>query len=236
MNTKELDALKNVGKALMNMGIKRVYLEKPLYMLFDTGTPADVKPAENTDISTLIKQEKIKVEDCRACQLYKERNHTVYGDGDLYAKLMFIGEAPGAEEDRTGLPFVGRAGKLLDRILKEVGLSRSEVYICNTLKCRPPGNRDPLPEESIGCAPFLKRQISLINPRIIVTLGLPAIRYFIPGNDAMGKLRDKTLTYDNRSIIPTYHPAAALRFPAYKEYIFEDIKKARDILIRERLL
>jgi DNA polymerase len=230
--------LKHFARSIRAIGVKRLYLNNPVYNLIRNGEPeTDNREIENNKSkSEILKTEQVKVEDCRACDLYKTRTHTVYADGSDNAYLMFIGEAPGAEEDKIGLPFVGRAGKLLDRILGEVGLNRSEVYICNTLKCRPPENRDPLPDESTACAQFLKKQISVVNPKIIVTLGLPAIRYFVPGNEAMSKLRERTLYFENRTIIPTYHPAAALRFPAYKEQIFDDIKKARDIMIKEGLI
>ncbi|MCP4228742.1 MAG: uracil-DNA glycosylase [bacterium] len=230
--------LERFARSISAIGVKRIYLRNPVHTLVKNDEiERNNRDAEkNMSKSGILKAEQVQVEDCRACDLHKTRAHTVYADGSDNADLMFIGEAPGAEEDKTGLPFVGRAGKLLDRILGEVGLNRSEVYICNTLKCRPPDNRDPLPEESTACAPFLKKQIAVVDPGIIVTLGLPAIRYFVPGNEAMGKLRERTFQLDKRTIIPTYHPAAALRFPAYKEQIFDDIKKARDMMIKKGLI
>lgn len=235
---KKKDMLYRLASSIDALGVKRIYLERPVIeFLKDELTVNDrTKPEVDVPKSDILGKERVKVEDCRGCGLYKTRTKTVYGGGDINANLMFVGEAPGAEEDKTGIPFVGRAGKLLDRILEEVGLNRSEVYICNTLKCRPPGNRDPLPEESAACSPFLHKQIEVIDPKIIVTLGLPAIRYFVPGNEAMGKLRAKIVDYKNRKILPTYHPAAALRFPAYKEQIYDDIVKARDIMIKDGLL
>lgn len=234
---KNNDLLYSLAQTVSALGVKRIYLDNPVIDILKPGAKI-AKDTKSMDMSKseIIGKEKIIVEDCRGCDLYKTRNKTVYGDGDIKANLMFIGEAPGADEDKTGIPFVGRAGKLLDRILDEIGLKRGEVYICNTLKCRPPGNRDPLPEESTACAPFLQKQIEVIDPKIIVTLGLPAIRYFVSGNEAMGKLRAKVIDYKNRKIIPTYHPAAALRFPAYKEQIFDDIVKARDMMLDEGLL
>lgn len=229
--------LYNLARSINALGVKRIYLDRPVADIIRPGTKP-VGNAKSMDISKseIINKEKTNVEDCRGCSLHKTRTKTVYGDGDIRANLMFVGEAPGADEDKTGVPFVGRAGKLLDRILEEIGLKRGEVYICNTLKCRPPGNRDPLPEESAACAPFLQKQIEVIDPKIIVTLGLPAIRYFVSGNEAMGKLRANIIDYKGRKILPTYHPAAALRFPAYKEQIFEDIVKARDMMLNEGLL
>jgi DNA polymerase len=229
--------LYDLARSIEALGVKRIYLGSPVTDILrsETETDEDTKPMDKSK-SEIIDNEKTNVEDCRGCNLYKTRTKTVYGDGDIRANLLFVGEAPGADEDKTGVPFVGRAGKLLDRILEEVGLKRGEVYICNTLKCRPPGNRDPLPEESAACAPYLQKQIEVIDPKIIVTLGLPAIRYFVPGNEAMGKLRAKIIDYKGRKILPTYHPAAALRFPAYKEQIFEDIVKARDMMLDEGLL
>jgi len=222
-----------LARSVNALGVKRLYLRKPIYETLMTDFREEDDGVSDTDMakSDVLQKERVKVEDCRGCDLYKTRANTVYSDGDIEANLMFVGEAPGAEEDKTGIPFVGRAGKLLDRILEDVGLKRSEVYICNTLKCRPPGNRDPLPEESVACSSFLHKQIEVVNPGIIVTLGLPAIRYFVPGKEAMGKLRSRVLEFNKRIIIPTYHPAAALRFPAYKEQIYEDIVKARDMMI-----
>ncbi len=232
------DILYQLARSVNALGIKRIYLERPVieFLKDELAVNDSTTPEMKVPKSDKLSEEQVRVEDCRGCSLYKTRTKTVYGDGDNNANLMFIGEAPGADEDKTGIPFVGRAGKLLDRILEEVGLNRSEVYICNTLKCRPPGNRDPLPEESAACSPFLHKQIEVIDPKIIVTLGLPAIRYFVPGNEAMGKLRAKIVDYKNRKILPTYHPAAALRFPAYKEQIYDDIVKARDIMIKDDLL
>ncbi len=234
---KNNDLIYSLARSINALGVKRIYLGSPIADILKPGTKSDLE-MKSIEISKseIIDKEITNVEDCRGCSLYKTRTKTVYGDGDIGANLMFVGEAPGADEDKTGVPFVGRAGKLLDRILEEIGLKRNEVYICNTLKCRPPGNRDPLPEESTACAAFLQKQIEVIDPKIIVTLGLPAIRYFISGNEAMGKLRAKVIEYKGRKILPTYHPAAALRFPAYKEQIFEDITKARDMMLEEGLL
>jgi DNA polymerase len=232
------DILYRLAQSIDALGVRRVYLDRPVieFLKREMNVGENKTPEINVSKSEILNEEQVKVEDCRGCGLYKTRTKAVYADGGINANLMFVGEAPGADEDKSGIPFVGRAGKLLDRILEEVGLNRSEVYICNTLKCRPPGNRDPLPEESAACSPFLHKQIEVIDPKIIVTLGLPAIRYFVPGNEAMGKLRAKIVDYKNRKILPTYHPAAALRFPAYKEQIYDDIVKARDIMIKDGLL
>lgn len=167
-----------------------------------------------------------EIRECRKCQLGKSRTNFVFGDGSSRAEIVFIGEAPGRDEDLQGIPFVGRAGKLLDQILAGYGLSRKEVYICNILKCRPPGNRDPLPEEIEQCEPFLWKQLELISPRIIVALGSIAAQTLLKTTISIGRLRGNTYLYKNVPLIVTYHPAAVLRNPGLRRGIDEDMEKA----------
>jgi uracil-DNA glycosylase family 4 len=176
-----------------------------------------------------LRGEAVIVEKCRKCDLGSQRTHSVYGDGDEHADILFVGEAPGAEEDRQGLPFVGRAGQLLNRLLEQVGLKRSEVYICNLLKCRPPENRDPLPEELTACRPYLDKQIAVIKPGIVVCLGLFAAQAILNTKESMARLRGAQHKVGDTFIIPTYHTAAALRFPSYKQQIYDDLCRARDL-------
>lgn len=166
---------------------------------------------------------------CQLCPLGATRNKFVYGVGNIAADLLFIGEAPGAEEDRLGEPFVGRAGQLLDRILAAIQLSRQEVYIANILKCRPPNNRDPQPEEMEKCFPYLHEQVRLIKPKLICALGRIAAQAVLRTTTPLGKLRKNWHQFDGIPTLITYHPAALLRFPAYKKDTWEDMQmlKAR---------
>ncbi len=166
-----------------------------------------------------------EVEACTRCGLHATRKRTVLGEGDPGSRVMFIGEAPGADEDRQGRPFVGRAGQLLTRIIAAMGLERRETYITNVLKCRPPGNRNPGIDEICECLPYLERQIEFIRPDVICTLGLFATRTLTGLSEPMGRMRGRTYEYRGIPLIPTYHPAACLRNPASKKLVWEDIKR-----------
>jgi uracil-DNA glycosylase family 4 len=171
--------------------------------------------------------EEIRAElaDCRRCPLCKGRKNIVFGDGNPHARLVLVGEAPGREEDLQGKPFVGEAGKLLDRILFAMGLERKDVYICNVEKCRPSGNRDPLPEEIAACEPFLKRQLAAIRPAVIVTLGRFAAQTLLGSPLPISRLRGRWQSYQDVPLMPTYHPAFLLRNPAAKREVWEDMKQ-----------
>jgi uracil-DNA glycosylase len=149
--------------------------------------------------------------DCTKCRLSGGRTQVVFGTGNADADLMFIGEGPGYYEDKQGEPFVGAAGQLLNRMLEEVGVRRADVYIANVIKCRPPGNRDPLPEEVDACTPWLKEQIALIEPRVIVTLGNFATRFMLDKPVSISRVRGQRFPLEGRTVIPTFHPAAILR-------------------------
>ncbi len=164
---------------------------------------------------------------CEKCELAGTRIKVVFGAGNKNADVMFIGEAPGANEDREGIPFVGRAGVLLDKIIEAAEFSREDVYIGNILKCRPPNNRTPLSNEIEACVSFLAKQIEIIAPRIICTLGLPATQTLLGVRGSMGSLRGKVYVQGNLLVIPTYHPAAALRDPKYKRPMWEDFLRIR---------
>jgi uracil-DNA glycosylase family 4 len=161
---------------------------------------------------------------CTQCRLSENRKTVVFGEGYPKADVMFVGEGPGAEEDRTGRPFVGQAGKLLDRMIFAMGLEREEVYIANVVKCRPPGNRDPKDDEVAACAAFLDRQIELIAPKVIVALGKPASRRLTGTNKPMGALRGRWSSYRGVPLMPTFHSAYLLRNPKAKRDVWEDIK------------
>ncbi len=164
---------------------------------------------------------------CKKCVLYKTAKNLVFSDGSPDASLVFIGEAPGADEDEQGKPFVGRAGKLLTATIEKSGLSRSEVYICNILKHRPPDNRNPLPDEIEACSPYLVEQLALIKPRIIVTLGNFSTKFLLATDEGITKLRGiMKISPWGYNVIPTYHPAAVLRNPNLQPVMEGDIKKA----------
>ena len=166
---------------------------------------------------------------CRKCPLGSSRQHSVPGEGDPRAGLVVVGEAPGATEDETGRPFVGRAGKLLDDILAAIGFKREQVFICNVLKCRPPGNRNPEPLEVAACSPYLHRQLELIGPRVILAMGLPAAHALLGGHASLGELRLKQHRYRGIPLVVTYHPAALLRNPHWKRPTWDDVRIARRI-------
>lgn len=166
---------------------------------------------------------------CTACILAETRTNVVFGSGSARSGIVLIGEAPGANEDAQGLPFVGRSGQLLDRLLAETGIARGDVYICNVVKCRPPGNRDPRPEEVVTCAPFLRAQLEALKPRVLCALGLHATRWLLPGKEAMAKLRGRVLDYRGIPTIATYHPAAILRSPGLRGNALGDLELMREV-------
>ena len=169
------------------------------------------------------------IDACRKCALGHSRLHSVPGEGNPKAGMVVVGEAPGATEDETGRPFVGRAGKLLDDILKAIDFKRDDVFICNVLKCRPPENRNPEPLEVAACSPYLHRQLELIGPRVILAMGLPASHALLGGHASLGDLRGKLHRYRGIPLIVTYHPAALLRNPHWKRPTWDDVRIARRI-------
>jgi uracil-DNA glycosylase family 4 len=177
-----------------------------------------------------------RVAGCTACELHKTRTQTVFGVGDRNAEWLVIGEAPGAEEDRQGEPFVGRAGQLLNAMLLAIGLKREQVYIANILKCRPPNNRDPRPEEVACCEPFLKQQVALLKPKIILAVGRIAAQNLLKTDTRIGALRGKRYSYADTGIpvVVTYHPAYLLRSPKEKRKAWQDLLYARKIIDQEK--
>jgi len=172
--------------------------------------------------------------DCTRCKLHTQgRRQIVFGVGSPDAELMFVGEAPGADEDVQGIPFVGRAGQLLTKMIEAMGLRRDEVYIANVIKCRPPGNRNPEPDEIASCEPFLIRQIAAINPKVIVALGAFAAKTLTKTDAPISRLRGRAFEYAGATLIPTFHPSFLLRSPGYKREAWEDLKKALAALGRE---
>jgi DNA polymerase len=179
----------------------------------------DQKPGALTALSDLIG-------DCQRCQLSKGRNKIVFADGDANAQIMFVGEGPGADEDAQGLPFVGRAGQLLNNMIGAMGLKREQVYIANIVKCRPPQNRKPEPEEANSCMPFLERQIEIVRPRVLVALGATAATYLLGMRGSIGSMRGRIHDYRGIQTVVTYHPAFLLRDPAQKKEAWKDLQMA----------
>lgn len=171
-----------------------------------------------------LKREVLK---CEACDLSRTRKNVVFGSGNPHAKLMFVGEAPGQDEDIQGLPFVGRAGQLLTKIIEAMKLRRSDVYIANILKCRPPNNRAPLPTEILACQENVRRQIQIIKPKVICTLGKFASQTLLKTETPISALRGKFREYEGIKVMPTFHPAYLLRNPADKKLVWEDMKKIK---------
>jgi DNA polymerase len=184
---------------------------------------AAIPPAERQAALRVIREE---MGDCTRCELHKGRHELVFGDGDAAARLMFVGEGPGADEDAQGLPFVGRAGQLLNNMITAMGLKREEVYIANVVKCRPPGNRTPAPEEANTCSPFLFRQIDAVRPEVLVALGATAATYLLGARQPLAGLRGRVHSFRGSRLIVTYHPAYLLRDPRQKKEAWADLQIA----------
>ena len=202
-------------------GVTEIYMERPA-----------VQPAPPSGVSSPARVELLRLREtvlqCTACsELASTRKSVVFGAGNVAAKLMFIGEAPGHEEDIQGLPFVGAAGQLLTKIIEAIGLTRQQVFIANVLKCRPPQNRQPQPDEILNCEPYLKKQIELIRPRVIVALGTFAAQTLLKSGSSISQLRGKFFDFGDSRILCTYHPAYLLRNPQDKIKVWEDMKKVR---------
>ena len=190
----------------------------------ESEVPSDRPPAERLIVA------RNTLGECTRCELHSTRTHLVFGTGNPDAELMFVGEAPGRDEDREGVPFVGRAGQLLTKIIESIDFRRDDVYIANVIKCRPPKNRNPTPTEIETCEPFLFAQVDAIRPRVIVALGAFATRTLLRSEEPISKVRGKVFNYRGATLIPTYHPAFLLRSPDRKRDVWEDMKRVRTIL------
>ena len=194
--------------------------------------PLSLPAPESVDSLDAIRAD---IGDCQRCKLAPTRSTIVYGSGNPNAEIVFVGEAPGYEEDQQGLPFVGAAGQLLTKIIESTGLlKREDVYICNILKCRPPDNRNPEPDEVLACSPFLKRQIAAIRPKIVCCLGKFAAQTMLKSADPISRLRGRFHDIDGMRVIATFHPAYLLRSPEKKREVWEDMKQIRAELFRLR--
>lgn len=196
-----------------------------LFELFEQ--PASPSPELGLDKFKSLSELYAATKDCRKCRLGELRKNYVFGEGNEKAKVVVVGEAPGAEEDAQGRPFVGRSGQLLDKILEAVKFRREEVYICNVIKSRPPENRNPLPDEIEACLPYLYRQIEIIKPKIILALGRVAANALLENKLSMSAMRGKPLKWRNIDVFVTYHPAALLRNPNWKRLCWEDVQLLR---------
>ena len=188
------------------------------------------KSADKTDKILSLEEIRAEMGDCRRCKLYGGRKNLVFGDGPSNARLMFVGEAPGADEDKQGVPFVGAAGQLLNNMLSKLGLRREEVYIANILKSRPPGNRDPEADEIAACLPFLDKQIKAIRPRVIVTLGRISTHALLGTKEPLTRLRGHWQRYHDIRVMPTFHPSYLLRAPQERRKTWDDMQQVMEYL------
>jgi len=199
------------------------------------GTPGKVAPQrevreQSADKIPSLEEIRAEMGDCRRCKLYAGRTRLVFGDGDPNARLMFVGEAPGADEDKQGVPFVGAAGQVLNNLLSKLGLRREEVYIANILKSRPPGNRDPEADEIAACLPFLDKQIKAIRPRVIVILGRIAAHALLGTKEPITRLRGQWQRYHDIRVMPTFHPSYLLRAPQERHKTWADMQQVMEYL------
>ncbi|HEY9181570.1 MAG TPA: uracil-DNA glycosylase [Gammaproteobacteria bacterium] len=223
------------SRYLAELGIPVFTLRTPKRAAAETASIVAEPPSALTD---RVASEEVwselaeRVRGCMRCALHKTRTQTVFGVGRRDARLLVIGEAPGADEDRQGEPFVGRAGQLLNAMLRSIGLPRGEVYIANILKCRPPNNRDPLPEEASCCTPYLSQQIALVQPRVLLAVGRISAQWLLQTDTPIGRLRGRALTFGERNIplVVTYHPAYLLRSPLAKATAWTDLCLVKDLL------
>ena len=195
--------------------------------LFEDPKPAPEKLTPSTETFEQIHAE---IGDCTRCPLHLERTHVVHTEGNRKARLMFVGEAPGADEDIQARPFVGRAGQLLTKIIEAIGLKREEVLIGNVNRCRPPQNRAPMPDEAATCKPYLEREIAIVQPAVIVVLGNTAMKNLLDTREGITRARGRFHEYKGIKVMPTFHPAYLLRDPSKKRETWEDLKKVRDYL------
>jgi uracil-DNA glycosylase len=207
----------------IDLGYKEIYL--PLKSRETKPASAKALSIERFSESKSLEQLEKTLTNCQRCSLWKDANKLVFGTGNPDAEIMFVGEGPGADEDMQGKPFVGRAGKLLDKMLIDAGISRDEVYIANVVKHRPPGNRDPLPDEVEACEPYLHLQIKFIKPKIICALGRIAAQTLLQTKMTLGEMRKRWFDYQGTKLMVTYHPAAILRSMSYLEPSMEDLRK-----------
>ncbi len=219
--------MKNLHNALK---LQQLYMLKSLGFEYTDIAPSEIE-ADTAELPDSLEKLKQIVVGCHLCQLSKSRHKSVFGEGDPNATVMFVGEGPGATEDSTGRPFVGRSGELLTRMIENVLLiPRKSVYIANIVKCRPPSNRTPTQNEAFTCRPYLYKQIELIKPKIIVTLGATAYRYLTNDETPISKIRGNAIERGKYILIPSFHPSYLLRNPSAKKEAFEDMKRVKTLM------
>ena len=223
----DLEEIVSQLKFFQELGIRSVDIDPSQLVPAVTSEAAD-HTSKNIDTTDMTLEDiREDLGDCKRCQLAKTRSRIVFGAGSVGADLVFVGEAPGFEEDRQGLPFVGRAGQLLTKIIESIGLKRDDIYICNVLKCRPPNNRNPEPIEVETCSPFLQRQLKVIRPKVVCCLGTFAAQTVLGMKVPISKLRGQFHDIDGVRYIATFHPAYLLRNPQKKREVWEDMKQIR---------
>jgi uracil-DNA glycosylase family 4 len=227
MMTQYNNCMKNFKNALL---LKQLYQLKDLGYRY-TNTNLFKEDASDLELPNTLEALKKQAMNCHLCELSKSRQNVVFGEGNENAEILFVGEGPGANEDAQGSPFVGKSGELLTKMIENVlELTREDVYIANIVKCRPPGNRTPTSDEAYTCKPYLLKQIELIRPKLIVTLGGTAYQYLTEDSTPITKIRGTIHKQEEYTIIPTYHPSYLLRNPSAKKEVFEDLKKIKALL------
>ena len=228
-----MDKLRATGRALEELGLGEIYLLEKFYGKEGKRTGAETR-AEGRDRRSFLSELFASYRDCTKCELHRSRSQVVFGDGNPHSPIVFVGEAPGEEEDRQGRPFVGRAGQYLNGKIEEVlGLKREEVYITNVCKCRPPSNRKPLPSEIKSCFPYLRKELEIIKPRVICCLGATAVEGILGKSVPVTRARGKFFTYPydpSIRVLLTYHPAYILRNPRADKDFTEDLERLREFV------
>lgn len=227
LTKKRLEHLRELGVEGFQIRVLEKSTDEIPESLFGELAPAPVKIERSTETFEQIHAE---IGDCTRCPLHQERTHVVHTEGNRQARLMFVGEAPGADEDAQARPFVGRAGQLLTKIIEAIGMKREDVLIGNVNRCRPPGNRAPMPDEAATCKPFLLREIAVAQPEVIVVLGNTATKNLLDTREGITRIRGTFQDYKGIKVMPTFHPAYLLRDPSKKRETWEDLKKVRDYL------
>jgi len=222
---------------LQESGVMAMPRPEPIRLSGATPSPdgfsAQSTPVGIVDPESALAELQVEIGDCTRCRLCEKRTRLVFGSGNARARILFVGEGPGYEEDRQGLPFVGKAGQLLNRIIQAMGMTREEVYIANVVKCRPPENRTPLPDETAICSEFLRKQIQIIRPQVIAALGSVAVGTLLQTSTSISRLRGEFRSLkDGTPVMPTFHPAYLLRNPEKKKEVWEDMKLILDYLAR----
>jgi len=225
-------ALKSYLEELKDSGVDELPFETPQSMVAGLPASAPLHISEPVRAAETLAGIRAELGDCRRCPLCETRQNIVFGSGSQRATVLFVGEAPGREEDLQGEPFIGEAGQLLTKMIKAMGFERSEVYICNVLKCRPPENRNPAAEEILQCSPFLLRQVKAIAPKAIVALGTFAAQTLLGSKEPISRLRGQFHDYHAIPLMPTFHPAFLLRSPEKKREVWADLQHVMKLLVK----